>query len=282
MKKILYLFLITILIFCSIGCQKINNREIVTVEKEVIVEKEKLVYILEKYGNSEYKWSITIDDPSILYTYTTEEKITPIISENQKEQIIETTPKSIDNRLYYIYNMESDGVNLNLAQLYMFNIDVHDIYILMRQDGTATICLGDNDIIDCTYDDKNFILYDGAIDYKMIDDNIYLRFDSEQIIFAPAEKIEEELKNLSSVIGSIFENNKEIKISTPEPTKEPIYDDTKYTFELIGLKEGSTIIHLNYTNQNQDYDLNTIYESYQVDVIDINNRLVIRVIPINN
>ena len=194
----------------------------------------------------------------------------------------ETTPKPIEDRLYYIYNMESDGINLNLAQLYMFNIDVHDIYILMKQDGTATICLGDNDIIECTYNDKNFILYDGAIDYKMIDDNIYLRFDSEQIIFAPAEKIEEELKNLSSVIGSIFENNKEIKISTPEPTKELIYDDTKYTFELIGLKEGSTIIHLNYTNQNQDYDLNTIYESYQVDVIDINNRLVIRVIPINN
>lgn len=298
MKKILCALLSIVMILGIVACQTPGKQE---PEVTAAPEPEKVVYSMERLGNPEsgYDWYVSIADASVLGVKIEKEAIEPVVPETEPteeptpEPTVEPTPEPSTDRLYYVYSMDSEGLSLNLAQLYMFGIDVHDIYILMRDDGTATISFGDDDITEVEYDENSFKVGDEALNYTMDGDNILISIDTEHAVFAPADKVDEELKTIAETVSPIVPANEDPEKTedpveaepepaeepTPEPTEEPVvyYDNTKYVFNFTGLKEGETIVRLDYQQvENGEVVSNSKHEAFKAVVAVEDGKMLVK------
>lgn len=300
MKKILCALLSVVMILGVIGCQTATNNNDVPGQTTEI---EKVAYTMSRTGNPEsgYDWYVSIEDASVIGVEIAKEAME---SEPEPEDTVEPTvePEPTEEpateKLYYIYSMESEGVNLNLAQIYVSGIDVHDAYILMRNDGTATISFGDGDKFEVKYDDTSFFTETETLNYTMDGENILIDMGTEQAVFAPADIVDAELaampETLSQLVtgdnsGCDCDSDTETPVETepesePEPTEEPepepeqvFVDNTNYTFAFTGIKEGKTVVRLDYQKvENGETVSYGKHEAFRAEVTVEDGKMVVK------
>lgn len=301
MKKFVCALLSVLMILGAVACTKTDVPVDDGKSQQPEVTIEKVPYEMERTGNPDtgFDWYVNISDASVVAVDVVKEAIegTPVEPE-APEATTEPTPEPTEepstDRLYYIYSMDSEGLSLNLAQLYMFGIDVHDMYILMHDDGTAILSFGDGDTIEAEYDETAFRVDDESLDYEMDGDNIFINMGTEHAVFAPADVVDAELKTLSETVSPIVTTETEDESGCDcdddtetieeaeqelEPEPDPVFvDNTKYTFTFTGRKEGKTVVRLDYQKvENGEVVSYSKHEAFNVEVfIDDDGRQVVK------
>ena len=161
------------------------------------------------------------------------------------------------------------------------------MYIIMKNDNTAEISFDNNSIIKAVYDDTSFKAGKESLKYRFDNDNIVIKINSDVAVFAPADKVNEELISLSQVVSPIIQDTSFlIATPSPEPTPKPtpyiVYcNNIEYILNFTGLKEGSTIVKLDYQKNNGEITNQDIHESYIATVYIENNQMLVNLKKLN-
>ncbi len=96
------------------------------------------------------------------------------------------------DRIYYGYAITFEGQTVSLIDMYAgTDIDVGDIYLLLREDGTGYLQIGDPDYAaEITWTESTMTSEVETITYTMNGDHIVITLEGETLEFAPAAEVE--------------------------------------------------------------------------------------------
>ena len=171
--------------------------------------------------------------------------------------------KKFGYTVYYLYNVEGDGITIDLSQMILLELDYKTIKLVLKDDKTGMLYSHHaNTEYDITWTDSEFTHDDISFPYEKDGDLIIFEMAGEKYTLAPAARIETELESINKLLGKESEH-------VPESAG---------TYQLIfnGKKAGKTIVKFDYHSLSDNNIL--ISETYEVNVEEIDGKLVTTVV----
>lgn len=165
--------------------------------------------------------------------------------------------------VYYLYNVEGDGITIDISQMVLLELDYKTIELVLKDDKTGMLYSHHaNTEYDITWTDSEFTHDDISFPYEKDGDLIIFEMAGEKYTLAPAARIETELESINELLGKESEH-------VPEAAG---------TYQLIfnGKKKGNTIVKFDYHSLSDNNIL--ISEIYEVNVEEIDGKLVTTVV----
>ncbi len=93
--------------------------------------------------------------------------------------------------VYYGYRMSSGDQSMDLIPAFTsMGLDPRGFCLILREDGTGSIQMMDDDVLDITWTEDTMTAEDETIGYTREGDHIILAYEDETVEFAPAAEIE--------------------------------------------------------------------------------------------
>lgn len=112
------------------------------------------------------------------------------------------TEEDNGDRLYCVYSMISEGMEIDLPLMALVGIDPMGMYILLHEDGTGEMCFkagedSDGQPIEIKWTETEIVAGDDSVTYE-IDEvgHMTITIENEKMVFAPAAEVEAALTNV--------------------------------------------------------------------------------------